>query len=95
MAELPTYGNAVVYSEKAWAVARRASGGDDIWFADCGAHARGAMPTAGLLKWADDWVEMVPRRRSPVADGELRAATAVPVKIQRLDEMENKSDGQG
>jgi hypothetical protein len=61
MTELPTYGNAVVYSEKAWAVARRASGGDDIWFADCGAHARGAMNSRVLLEWADDWVEMIPK----------------------------------
>jgi hypothetical protein len=62
MSDLPTQGNAVVYSEKAWAVARRASGGDDKWFPDSGAWSKGyGVTSEQLIAWTDDWVEMVPR----------------------------------
>lgn len=63
MAELPTYGNAVVYSEKAWAVARHASSADyDRWFPDPAAWVdRGGLTSAEMLAWTDDWVEMVPK----------------------------------
>lgn len=61
--ELPTYGNAVVYSEKAWAVARHASTDDyDRWFPDHGSWVDpGGLTTAQMLAWVDDWVEMVPK----------------------------------
>ena len=58
MSDLPMYGNAVVYSEKAWAVARRTAGGGDRWYPDVSAHrGTGGLTTSELFEWADDWVE--------------------------------------
>lgn len=50
-------GNTVVYSEKAWAVARKGSSGGPLayWFPDHGSSAIDAYSAANLLNWADDW----------------------------------------
>lgn len=54
-------GNAVVYSDMAWAVARKASDGHDQWFADSSAwRLSKTLTSARLFEWADDWVRMVP-----------------------------------
>lgn len=49
--------NAVVYSEEAWAVARKSSSGgmDHRWFPDHGAHATRSMNSGELLAWVRDW----------------------------------------
>lgn len=49
--------NAVIYSEDAWAVARKSSSGgiDGRWFPDHGSHASRAMNSAALVAWAKDW----------------------------------------
>lgn len=58
-AEMQTLpGNSVVYSDSAWAVARKASTGDDRWFPDSAAwrvHDTG-LSSSELLAWAGDWV---------------------------------------
>lgn len=54
---LPTHANAVVYSEEAWAVARRASDGADKWFADPSAWRKStSLTSAEMLEWTKDWV---------------------------------------
>lgn len=62
--ELPTEPNAVVYSEKAWAVARRAGDGSPKWFADSGSRKNGSLTDAELIEWADDWVRLAPESES-------------------------------
>lgn len=50
-------GNAVVYSEAAWAAARKSSSGNDLWFIDSGSYKRheGRLNSSELLIWAPDW----------------------------------------
>lgn len=53
-------GNAVIYSDSAWAVARKGSGGgaDARWFPDHGAHHAESLSVGDLILWTDDWVLM-------------------------------------
>lgn len=50
-------GNTVVYSEKAWAVARKSSTGraEDSWHADSGAWIKGPLTADQMVEWVDDW----------------------------------------
>lgn len=48
-------GNAVVYSELAWAAVRKASDGSNIWLADIGASSGGPMNSGEMVSWVDDW----------------------------------------
>lgn len=50
-------GNAVAYSEKAWAAPRKASqgGADGHWFPDQGAHASRSLTANEMAEWVDDW----------------------------------------
>lgn len=56
-------GNAVVYSEKAWCVARKSAGSVGAygrWHPDQGAHRTASLSMAEMVEWVDDWVLMVP-----------------------------------
>ena len=55
-------GNSVLYSDAAWAVVRRSSGGEDKWFTDSGSHMDRSLTTAKLLEWVTDWTVMAPKR---------------------------------
>lgn len=55
-------GNAVVYSERAWSVARKEISGrrDGHWFPDPGSSMRHILTAEEMVLWVDDWVLMVP-----------------------------------
>lgn len=54
-------GNAVIYSENAWAAARKASHGGTMarWFPDQGSHRTSSLSVSELVEWVDDWQLMV------------------------------------
>jgi hypothetical protein len=49
--------NAVIYSEEAWAAARKSSDGADRWFVDSGSYSHNSGQASGfdLLAWTSDW----------------------------------------
>ena len=52
-------GNAVVYSDAAWAVARKSNPtGPDRFFVDPGAHAEGRLDSEAMWAWTTDWVQL-------------------------------------
>lgn len=56
--------NAVVFSEKAWAVARKSAPNPspDLWHVDSGSWRHGAVSSERLTEWVDDWTRLVPVR---------------------------------
>jgi hypothetical protein len=61
LTELPP--NSVIYSERAWAAARKSSNpGGNSWFVDSGAHRSPySLSTKEMIEWTADWVVMVPK----------------------------------
>jgi hypothetical protein len=58
--------NAVVYSAKAWAAARKGASAD-LWFPDCGAWSSGAISSDQMVTWVEDWELLQPARSEAVA----------------------------